>query len=248
MAGKKDGKTGAKGSLSTKKDAKVKIIKDGPYFVSGGLPLAKERAIVGEEGEPEYWEKDKDFPLHENYTLCRCGQSKNKPFCDGTHVKNGFNGAETASMEKYDKQSERINGPKLILADAEKLCAVGRFCHLAGTTWANVEKSDDSKARKIAEQTACNCPSGRLVAYDRKTGKAIEPNFKPSISLIEDTYHKVSGPIWLKGGIELESADERIYETRNRCTICRCGKSSNKPFCNGAHIQAKFNDGDESLK
>ena len=39
-----------------------------------------------------------------------------------------------------------------------------------------------------------------------------------------------------------------VYEVRNRQTICRCGKSENKPFCDGTHTEVGFNDGDESLK
>ena len=68
-----------------------------------------------------------------------------------------------------------------------------------------------------------------------------------SIEIIEDPQIKVSGPIWVKGGIDLESADGTKYERRNRMTLCRCGKSNNKPFCDGSHINVRFNDGDESL-
>ncbi|MCJ7713336.1 CDGSH iron-sulfur domain-containing protein, partial [Candidatus Bathyarchaeota archaeon] len=59
---------------------------------------------------------------------------------------------------------------------------------------------------------------------------------------------KVSGPIWVKGGVIVESSDGTSYEVRNRQTLCRCGKSENKPFCDGTHIKAGFNDGDKSLK
>ena len=103
-------------------------------------------------------------------------------------------------------------------------------------------KSDNPKAREIAIEEACNCPSGRLTAVDKKTGKAIEPKFPPSISIVEDVPAGVSGPLWVKGGIPIESSDGSIYEVRNRQTICRCGKSCNKPFCDGRHIENKFND------
>lgn len=227
---------------------KVKVEKDGPYIVSGNLPLAKEIAIVGKENEPEFWKKGKKYPKQKEYYLCRCGKSKDKPFCDHSHVKAKFDGTETASMQGFEERANWIRGPGIDLADAQVLCSSARFCHLAGTTWANVRNSDDSYAKKMAEQTACNCPAGRLVVYDKKTGKAIEPKFEKSVSLIEDPQVKASGPIWLKGGIELESADGKKYETRNRCTVCRCGKSENKPFCDGSHVRGKFNDGDESLK
>ena len=70
---------------------KVKITKNGPYLVSGNLPLAKERSIIGEEGEPEFWKKGENYPKQEDYALCRCGNSKNKPFCDGSHIYCKFN-------------------------------------------------------------------------------------------------------------------------------------------------------------
>ena len=44
-------------------------------------------------------------------------------------------------------------------------------------------------------------------------------------------------------GIQIESEDGTLYEVRNRVTLCRCGKSSNMPFCNGSHASIKFRDG-----
>ncbi|MCX6706799.1 MAG: CDGSH iron-sulfur domain-containing protein [Candidatus Woesearchaeota archaeon] len=227
---------------------KIKITKDGPYLVSGNVPLSKETAMIGKEGEPETWKKGEKYPEQENYALCRCGMSKNKPYCDGTHAKQGFDGTETCDNEKYLKKAEKISGPGVDLTDAQEFCSSARFCHLSGGTWSNVEASDDPKCKKIAIQTACNCASGRLVVWDNKTNKPIEPKFEQSIGLIEDPQAGASGPIWAKGGILVESADGKQYEIRNRMTLCRCGKSGNKPFCDGMHITAKFNDGDESLK
>ena len=88
----------------------------------------------------------------------------------------------------------------------------------------------------MAIQEACDCPSGRLVAWDQD-GKAIEPVFEPSIGLVEDTEAGKMGPIWVRGGIPIESADGAGYEIRNRVTLCRCGKSSNKPFCDSSHLE-----------
>jgi CDGSH-type Zn-finger protein len=141
-----------------------------------------------------------------------------------------------------------MNRPTLRLKDAQALCAVARFCHRGGGTWELTHHSDDVKARELAIEEACNCPSGRLIECDKKTGGTFEKAFEKSIGLIEDPQKKVSGPIWLKGGIPLESSDGKTYEVRNRQTICRCGKSGNKPFCDGSHTEVGFNDGDDSLK
>ena len=85
--------------------------------------------------------------------------------------------------------------------------------------------------------------AGRLVVWDKETQKVFEPPFEPSISIIEDPGIRVSGPIWVKGGIRIESADGKSYTVRNRVTLCRCGQSSNKPFCDGTHASMGFSDG-----
>jgi CDGSH-type Zn-finger protein len=45
------------------------------------------------------------------------------------------------------------------------------------------------------------------------------------------------GPLWVKGGIPVEAADGFEYEKRNRVTLCRCGRSGHKPFCDGSHLK-----------
>jgi hypothetical protein len=91
------------------------------------------------------------------------------------------------------------------------------------------------EAKRIAIEEARDCPSGRLVVWDKKTDKPVEPEFERSVGLVEDPQVGVSGPIWVRGGIPAESADGKTYEIRNRVTLCRCGKSSNKPFCDSSH-------------
>lgn len=233
--------------MAKDRKAKIVILKNGPYLVSGKLPLQKDIIQIGAEAEPEKWVKGERFADQENYALCRCGQSKNKPFCDGTHAQAGFDGTETASRKNYLEQAEKIEGPAINLTDAQKLCAAARFCHRGGGVWKLTACSNDAKAKDLAIREACACPSGRLAAWDNNTGKPIEQKIEPSLGLVEDPQAKASGPIWAKGGIIIESADGTQYETRNRVTLCRCGKSKNKPFCDGKHTKVKFNDGDPSL-
>ena len=232
----------------SKEDQKVLITKNGPYIVSGGLPLQKEIIVSDDQGTSLSYEKGESYPKQETYALCRCGHSHSKPYCDGTHATKHFKGDEVASREKFEDIADRIDGPDLILRDLPDLCSRARFCHLAGGVWANTENSDDPEAKDFAIRAACNCPAGRLVPYDKETGKAIEPDFKKSISLLEDPYKGVSGPIYVKGGVEIESSDGTKLEKRNRVTLCRCGESKNKPYCDGSHIDCGFTDGDSSLK
>ena len=226
-----------------KEEPKIKVAKDGPYLISGNIPLTREVIVADKEGTPEKWKQEKKLESHENCALCRCGASKNKPFCDGTHVKIKFDGTENASSgEKYLDNAEEIDGPNLILQDNAQFCVGAGFCHRAGDVWNLTQQSGNSTARKIAIEEACNCPSGRLVVLDKKTKKPIETVFKPSIAMIEHPNHLVSGPLWVRGGISIESSEGNSYEKRNRVTLCRCGKSNNKPFCDGTHIDVNFKD------
>ncbi len=111
------------------------------------------------------------------------------------------------------------------------------------TAWRAVRRSDDPEKEEILKHEVFRCPSGRLKIIDKETGEFIEPDLKPSLSLIEDPKKNCSGPLWVMGGIPLEDGSGVQYETRNRVTLCRCGKSYNKPFCDGAHIEEKFQDG-----
>jgi CDGSH-type Zn-finger protein len=224
---------------SPKKIPRIKVTKDGPYVVSGGVRLTREFIVLGSDGEPAKWEKGSSCPNRDTYALCRCGRSKNKPFCDGSHVEAGFNGKETARRGAYLEGVERTIGPGLDLTWSPELCVVARFCHRGEEAWGYAERSDDPEARKIAIEEACDCPSGSLVAWDKTTGAAIEPECEPSISLIETPRNGIDGPLWVKGGIPIESADGYEYETRNRVTLCRCGQSKNKPFCDGSHLKSK---------
>jgi hypothetical protein len=126
------------------------------------------------------------------------------------------------------------------LTDAENLCAFARFCDPKGQVWNLVHRTDDAAARKDFVQEAGDCPAGRLVAWDNATGKPVEPKFDPSAALVEDPEKKCSGPIWLRGGVQVVGADGFKYEIRNRVTLCRCGASQNKPFCDGQHAAIGF--------
>jgi CDGSH-type Zn-finger protein len=230
-----------------KNKRQVVVSKDGPYLVSGSLPLAKEIILTDEYGIPVKYGKGESYPERDAYSLCRCGESMNKPHCDGTHAKIRFDGTETASRKSYLDQADQINGPDLILTDAVDLCAIARFCDRGEGVWELTRNSDSPGSKRLAVEEACNCPAGRLVAWNKISEKPIESELKPSISLIEDPEQNVSGPVWVKGGVPVVSSDGAVYEIRNRITLCRCGRSENKPFCDGSHIEAGFTDGDESL-
>jgi CDGSH-type Zn-finger protein len=217
------------------KNAKIKVIKDGPYLVTGGIPLLQMTIEDDSYGDPLRWREVQRYPQRENHSFCRCGKSRNKPYCDGAHVKQRFDGTETASNETYLKNVKEYFGPELKLTDKPELCVGVGFCVRDAGIWNLTSYSDRPGFREIAIEEAANCPSGRLVVWD-KQGNLIEPHYEPSVVVTEHE-DGLPGPLWIRGEVQVESADGTIYEKRNRVTLCRCGRSLNKPLCDGTHLK-----------
>lgn len=226
-----------------KNKGRVTVSDNGPYIVTGDIRLNKQTIATDAEGRSVAWQKGPAVANRETYALCRCGASQTKPFCDGSHLKIGFEGAETAGRDAYLDQAKMLDGPTLRLSDAESLCAFGRFCDPNGSVWNQVAQTNDPEIRATFIRQVNECPSGRLVAWDKASGEPIEQAMPVSIALIEDPAQQCSGPLWLRGGIAVVAADGFEYEVRNRVTLCRCGASKNKPFCDGTHASIKFRDG-----
>jgi CDGSH-type Zn-finger protein len=221
---------------------KITVTRDGPYAVTGGLELSKQTIGANAEGESIEWTQGERYAVGDSYMLCRCGQSSKKPFCDGTHARIGFSGEETASRAPYASQVQEFDGPAMALTDAEPLCAFARFCDREGKVWNSVSQVESPDARARFAHQVGQCPSGRLVAWDVETRAPVEPDLAASIVLVEDPHEHASGPIWVRGEIEIVGSDGAPYEIRNRVTLCRCGQSKNKPFCDGAHASIGFTD------
>lgn len=213
----------------------IRIIKNGPYLVTGNLPLYEQSIVTDEAGHTRELKEEKKYDLPESYSLCRCGKSENKPFCDGSHKNVGFYGSETASRKPYLEKAEVFEGPDLKLTDVQEFCDHSRFCLRSGGIRELIQQSDDPEARQTAIEEAMICPSGRLVLWDKKTNKPFENEYEPSLVLVVDRQKGCEGPLWVRGGVPIQSADGSLYESRNRVTLCRCGKSENKPYCDGSH-------------
>jgi CDGSH-type Zn-finger protein/uncharacterized Fe-S cluster protein YjdI len=125
----------------------VNVREAGPYAV---------RACIVLNGEPAGF----------RVTLCRCGASKNKPFCDGSHHDIGF--AATGEPVTIEAQT--------------------------------------------------------LAARDGVL--AIEP--------------QTDGPLQVRGNLEIQSGTGRMVTRVTSTKLCRCGRSENKPFCDGTHVRIGF--------
>ena len=213
----------------------ISVRENGPYVVEGGVTLTRKSTLVSDAGESLSWRKDSTVPTNGSYRLCRCGQSSNKPFCDATHARVGFDGTETATTEPSAQRRLRFEGQGISLSDDRSLCSRAAFCHnQREDVWGLMEHTDDGTVRAQVMHMVEQCPSGRLVYEVDEL--PVEPDLPREIAVIKD------GPYWVSGEVTVVLSDGRILELRNRVTLCRCGQSSNKPLCDGTHRLNDFRD------
>ena len=231
------------GSKAADPKYKITITQNGPYLVYGQPPLAQQFIVANRLGESWRWMTGESFDTKDEPTaLCRCGSSKRKPYCDGSHTHTKWNSKCTASTEGILDDIESTSAEDISISDSRKYCAFARFCDASIGISSLMEDDSDPTIQRLAIRQATLCPSGRFLAWDNLTDTPFELRYKPSLALIEDYTIAASGGLWVKGGIRIEHSNGTKYEIRNRVVLCRCGKSSNKPYCDGSHAAAGWQD------
>lgn len=201
----------------------IEVTRDGPYLVRNLNNLRNSKGVF-----------IKTEPV---MILCRCGQSTTKPFCDGMHAIIGFSG---------DKQEGRVpdrldtyEGRKITIHDNRGVCShighctdnVPKVFRIDTEPWINPVGDNPVFTAKVIRM----CPSGAL-SFTKDGELHKEWGNEPEIFIGRDrSYHVV-------GKIELKDPEGNTPETMDHYTICRCGGSKNKPFCDGTHWHIKFKD------
>ena len=179
--------------------------------------------------------KGQDLPTKEVTVLCRCGGSANKPYCDGTHRTNGFSSAKSAA--RAPDKVDVYRGQQITVHDNRSICAHAGRCTdgLPATFRADKEPFIDPDADSVAKiiDIVGKCPSGALsYALNGQPGAEIE---RPSMVVV------TPGPYAVMGNVAIDQA-QNAGASRERYTLCRCGGSKNKPFCDGTHWEIEFKD------
>jgi CDGSH-type Zn-finger protein len=218
---------------------RIVVRPDGAYKVYGNIPLVHKTQVVSEYGEPLTWKKDGEFPLKAQYSLCRCGKSLEMPYCDSTHNDIEFDGTETADTRPAAERQEILEGGTgIVVKKDDYLCMNSGFC---GNRLTNIDemitRTDEPSVRAEIIAMIERCPSAAYV-YSMKADEAdIEPDLPMQIADTTEIteYGPIQGPFWVTGNIPIERSDGKPFETHNRVTLCNCGESCKKPYCDGTH-------------
>ena len=170
--------------------------------------------------------------------LCRCGKSANKPFCDGSHVKAGFSDKNDTALRTPDKV-DTYTGEHLKIHDNRGLCAHAGVCtdKLAAVFRMGKEPwiDPDQAALEDIKAVIDKCPSGAL-SYTIEGEKKSSPATQTCVNVLPDGPYEIVGDVKMNDVSLLQGASNNIR------TLCRCGHSNNKPFCDGSHWSAGFKD------
>jgi CDGSH-type Zn-finger protein len=170
--------------------------------------------------------------------LCRCGGSASKPFCDGTHAKSGFSSAKLDG--RVADRQEDYHGDGITIHDNRGVCAHAGHCteglpsvfREGQEPWVNAAGAPPAEI--IA--TVRRCPSGALT-YSTMDGDAHTTRDEPPAVVVAP-----NGPYVVTGAPDLIDTAWGEGAPPDRFTLCRCGGSRNKPFCDGTHWSNGFAD------
>jgi thiamine pyrophosphate-dependent acetolactate synthase large subunit-like protein/CDGSH-type Zn-finger protein/nitrite reductase/ring-hydroxylating ferredoxin subunit len=208
-------------------DARIKPTKNGPLQVEDLERMTNSR--------------DEAITLEKETYLCRCGGSKQKPFCDGTHARKGFQ--DKKSEDRVLDQKLNYVGKKITIHDNRGICSHAGFCsgnlplvfHGGEEPWIDADAAESEEIKRVIRM----CPSGAL-SY---TENGVEYNHfheQPEIHVAPN------GPYYVRGNVSIKNKDMGDKASDEHYTLCRCGQSRNKPRCDGSHWYAAFKD-DEAL-
>ncbi len=202
---------------------KIDVLDDGPLIVYKLTNLTNSK---GEKVETD-----------EKIALCRCGHSENKPFCDGTHKKVDFSG-ERESNASFSKE-RAYEGMEITIHDNRTICCHAGECvsnlnsvfDINTNPWINPDNATVQEVIDVVNK----CPSGAL-SYSINNVQTRDFDNNPEINIAQN------GPYYVAGNIEINVQEEIQPPSKEHYSLCRCGASKNKPYCDGSHSGIEFKD------
>jgi CDGSH-type Zn-finger protein/ferredoxin len=207
---------------------RISLMPNGPIMLSAeGEPFPVLRSAIGADIQPE-----------KNVFLCRCGESKNKPYCDGTHATVGYRDENRCANDALLTRT----APGITVHFNRSICAGAGECvrtlpkvFISGAKdWIQPDQAD--VADVIA--TVRRCPSGALTyTLDGRIVKRDETEV--SVRIVRNGPYEITGPV------EIDTPKWSANASPTCFALCRCGRSSNAPFCDYSHGEQGWQDGQD---
>jgi hypothetical protein len=166
-------------------EMRISVTEDGLHRVTGSVPIARQTIVANERGDSLRWER------------ARCSTPQRRTRCVGAGTRRPSRSATTRTSRSAFVRTETASRRPLPRAGhpagrshalADRRGAAVRLRGVLRRRWADLESRGRSwfRRRRDRRQVAANCPSGRLVVWDRATRAALEPELEPSIGVAVD--------------------------------------------------------------
>jgi CDGSH-type Zn-finger protein/truncated hemoglobin YjbI len=212
---------------------RIVVAENGPYLITNAAAV---RSYLGAS-----------LRVPPQLAFCRCGESGDKPFCDGSHARTSFSGAK--DPKRVPDRRDTYPGGQVTIFDNRGICQHSGFCtdRLPTVFRADAEPFVAPSGGRMDEivRAVRDCPSGALsLGFDGTEARDFADwhgTRQPAVEVSLD------GPYRVTGGIPLaDAAGGQIQRasgsSREHYALCRCGHSQNKPFCSGMHWYVQFRD------
>jgi CDGSH-type Zn-finger protein len=226
-----DGRVARFRALQSGLDSAITVMPDGPYLATNTDRMVDWLGRVQ--------------PSRPQLALCRCGSSASKPFCDGAHARTGW--SDPKADDRVADRRDTYVGQQVTVFDNRGICAHSGLCtdRLAGVFHVDSEPFVTPSGARMDEiiRAVRDCPSGALsyALAERECREDVDQDRPAQIEVSKDGPYRITGGIAL---LDATGADVPRNEgaSREHYSLCRCGTSTNKPFCSGAHWECCFSD------
>jgi uncharacterized Fe-S cluster protein YjdI len=140
---------------------------------------------------------------------------------------------------RFDKPQREYATEELVVEWRPELCYHARACIEALPVVFDPERRPwiqvDAASADEVEDAVARCPSGALRSRRLRAAARVEPIGETEVSVTPN------GPLILRGNLRIVRDGVEIARLE-KAALCRCGQSSNKPFCDGTHLKVGFSD------
>lgn len=176
-----------------------------------------------------------DIKLAKKTFLCRCGDSRKKPYCDGAHVAAGYSDANRCTNDAL----LNAEAPGITVHFNRSICSGAGACvrNLPAVFQSGVKEWIQPAEATVAEviATVRKCPSGALTyTVDGRT--ELNEATDISVRIVKNGPYEITGPVEFDAPKWSENASRTCF------ALCRCGKSTNAPFCDYSHGEQGWDD------